>query len=118
RTRAGDRCAGMDPHHLSGPGLESDDGPVFRPHQAHGRMERWAENAAERPDPLSIVAVRGPPTHLHASRSHQGERMTMDAIDMGQLTALAPLYRKMRKGTHIGRLNEPVLWANLEANHG
>lgn len=44
--------------------------------------------------------------------------MTMDAIDMGQLTALAPLYRKMRKGTHIGRLNEPVLWANLEANHG
>lgn len=43
--------------------------------------------------------------------------MTTDAIDLGQLTALAPIYRKMRMGTHIGRLNEPALWASLEANH-
>ena len=43
--------------------------------------------------------------------------MSSDTVDMEQLTALAPLYRKMRMGTHIGRLNEPVLWANLEANY-
>lgn len=43
--------------------------------------------------------------------------MTPEEIDLEQLSALAPLYRKMRMGTHIGRLNEPLLWANLEANH-
>lgn len=43
--------------------------------------------------------------------------MTTDAVDLRHLSSLTPLYRKMRAGTHIGRLNEPDLWANLEANH-
>lgn len=42
--------------------------------------------------------------------------MTAQLIDLAELGALEPLHRKMRMGMHIGRHNEPTLWAQLEAN--
>lgn len=44
--------------------------------------------------------------------------MSANSIDLSKLSSLDALHRKMRMGTHIGRHNEPLLWAQLESNAG